>query len=82
MRVVGSNVMTPAWESALLSHDAEVAIRNLDTGKRPLRGFVDGVPLGSVDRLRARVSRIATAELAFVPEHDMAEKIARIQFPK
>lgn len=78
--LVGSNVMSPTWKSALLSTEAEVSITNLDTDKRPVRGFIDGVPIGTVDKLRARVSRIATAELAFMPEHDMAEKIAQLQF--
>ena len=31
--------------------------------------------------MRARVSRIATVELAYCSLHDMAEKIAEIQFP-
>jgi len=30
---------------------------------------------------RARVSRIATVELSYCSLHDMAEKIAEIQFP-
>jgi hypothetical protein len=39
------------------------------------------VSLGEVVALRARLSRAASVELAFLDAHDMAEKIARIQFP-
>ena len=81
--LVGSNVMSPMnWRSAILSPDANVAMRGLDLEKRPLIGFVDGVPQGPVTELRARVSRIAAVELAFLSSHDMAEKLAAIQFPR
>jgi len=80
---VGSNVMQPMnWKSALLSLDARVELKTLDPVKRPLRAYVHGIPCGEVLAIRARMSRIATAELAFCPEYDMAEKIAQIQFPR
>ena len=80
--VVGSNVMYPhGWKSALLSTDSRVEIRTLATEKRPTRGYIHGVALEEVVALRARISRSASVALAFCPEHDMAEKIARIQFP-
>ena len=81
--IAGSNVLDPpGWKSALLSTEAQVAIRNIGGEKRRLRGFVDGRAAGEVNALRARLSRIAAAELAFCPQHDMAEKIAQIQFPQ
>jgi hypothetical protein len=81
--LAGSNVLSPPhWKSALLPMDAEVEITSLDSDKRPLRGFVYGTPMGEVRALRARVSRIASVELAFCADHDMADKIARIQFPR
>ncbi|MCZ7649058.1 MAG: NAD(+)/NADH kinase [Planctomycetota bacterium] len=81
--LAGSNVLTPAhWKSALLSMDASVEIESLDYAKRPLQGYVYGVEMGEVRGMRARVSRIAAAELAFCANHDMAEKIAHIQFPR
>ena len=46
-----------------------------------MRAFVDGQDFGHVTGFRARQSRIAAAELAFCRQHDMAEKIAQIQFP-
>lgn len=79
--VVGSNVMEPAhWRSALLSIDASVEIRNLDPERRPVEAFVDGESQGQIVSIKARISRAAAAELAFCASHDMAEKIATIQF--
>jgi NAD kinase/nicotinic acid mononucleotide adenylyltransferase len=80
--VVGSNVMDPIhWKSALVGKNSVIEIRSLHVEKRPLVGFLHGVALGEVTALRARMSRAASVELAFVEAHDMAEKIARIQFP-
>lgn len=80
--LAGSNVMSPAgWKSALLDPEATVTIRSLGGEKRPLNGFVGGVPLGPVSVFHARQSRIATVELVFAAQRDMAEKIARLQFP-
>jgi NAD kinase/nicotinic acid mononucleotide adenylyltransferase len=79
--LVGSNVLEPAhWRSALLSPDTTVEIRALDPRRRPVEGFVDGHSVGEVVRMRARLSRAAAAELVFCASHDMAEKIAAIQF--
>jgi NAD kinase len=79
--LVGSNVMEPAnWKSALLSTDMTVEITNLDTDRRAVAAYVDGVAQGQVRSLRARISRAATVELVFLTNRDMAEKIASIQF--
>lgn len=81
--LVGSNVMHPAnWKSALLGNEQEIELRGLDNDKRALIGFTDGVEQGRICALRARVSRSAAVELAFLPSHDMAEKIAEVQFPQ
>jgi len=81
--LVGSNVMQPLnWKSALLSLDSVVEVRSLDSEKRPLNGYLHGVLIGEATAMSVRISRIATAELAFSPHHDLAEKIAQIQFPK
>ncbi len=80
--LVGSNVLYPAqWSPAVLSLESEIELHTLDRKRRPLRGFVDGVPQGEVQRLTARVSNIASVELAFLPGHRPAQKLARIQFP-
>lgn len=79
--LVGSNVLAPAhWRSALLSPDTTVEIRCLAPGKRPVQAYVDGQPIGRVISMRAKLSRAAAAELVFCASHDMAEKIAAIQF--
>ncbi len=65
----------------MLALDSQVVFRVLEPGKRPVTAYADGVPLGETAELHLRTSRIATAELAFSPAHDMAEKIAQIQFP-
>ena len=80
--LVGSNVMEPAhWKSALLSTDSSVEITNIaDDHSRPVIAYIDGIPLGGVKSLKARLSHAATAELVFLANHDMAEKIAAIQF--
>ena len=79
--LVGSNVVEPVdWKSALLSTDMQVEISCQDPAHRPIRAYIDGVDHGIVRKLRARISRAAAAELVFNASHDMAEKIAAIQF--
>jgi NAD+ kinase len=79
--LVGSNVMEPIdWKSALLSNDSSLEITTLDTAHRPVRAFVDGHDHGLVKTMRARISRAAAAEIIFDSDHDMAEKIADLQF--
>lgn len=79
--LVGSNVQEPAyWKSALLSTDSHVTIHNTSPIKRPTNAYVDGIHHGIATSMRARVSRAASVELAFLTSHDMAEKIADIQF--
>jgi hypothetical protein len=60
---------------------SEVEMTTLDPSKRPLNGYMDGVPLGQIWSMRARASRTAAVELAFQPEHDPATKLAKLQFP-
>jgi NAD kinase len=82
LTLAGSNVFQPrGWRPAVLTLDSAVTVRNLDPGKRPLRGFVDGVPIGPVGTLTVRVSPTAAAELLFTHEHDPAAKLATLQFP-
>lgn len=79
--LVGSNVMEPVdWKSALLTMDSVVEMRSQDPVHRPVRAYVDGQDYGIVSRLRARISRAAAAEVIFNANHDMAEKIAALQF--
>ena len=81
--LVGSNVMEPpTWKSAHLSLDSAVEFRGLDSDKRPLRAFADGVALGEVSAMRIRKSRIAAVELAFNPQRDLTAKLTELQFPQ
>lgn len=80
--VAGSNVMSPyAWKSALLAPESTVTLRSIGGEKRPLAAFVGGRPLGDATAFHARQSRIATVELVFSAQRDMAEKISMMQFP-
>ncbi len=82
LTLVGSNVLSPmGWRPAVVPLQTEVEVTTLDPEKRPLIGYMDGVPLGRVSSLRARVSRTASVELAFQPEHDPVAKLAKLQFP-
>lgn len=79
--LVGSNVMRPVgWKSAILPLEASVLIEGQNTDKRPLNGFAFGHLIPDVTAMTARVSRVATLELAFSPAHDMARKISDLQF--
>ncbi len=79
--IAGSNVLTPIyWRPAVVPINSEVELTTLDPLKRPLNAYVDGVPLGQISSMRARLSRTAAVELAFQPEHDPATKLARLQF--
>jgi len=81
--LVGSNIMNPPhWKSALLAMDARAEFTVENSAKRPANAFVGGQAYGEVSRMRVRMSRIATAELAFRAQRDMAEKIAAVQFPE
>ena len=80
--LVGSNVFRPSfWKPVVLSLDSTIELETRDTQKRPLRCYVDGIYKGEVQRMSVRTSNIASVELAFAPEYDLSEKLARIQFP-
>ena len=81
--IVGSNVMSPlGWKSALLPLEANVHVeaaghRQASRERIFLRSTFGG---SHFDAARA-ISRIAAVELAFLGHHDLAEKIAQVQFP-
>jgi len=79
--VVGSNVMRPlGWKTAMLPMDAEVKVVNAAPDRRLLNGFVFNNKYEDVLAMEARVSRVASVELAFSEKHDMARKISDLQF--
>jgi hypothetical protein len=65
-----------------LADDAVVVLTSLDqSGKRPVRGFVDGQPVTVVRAMTVRRSAVAAAELAFTSEFDPSGKLLRSLFP-
>jgi hypothetical protein len=65
-----------------LSDDAVVGLTSLDgSGKRPVRGFLDGQPLGVVHAVTIRRSAVAGVELAFTREFDPSNRLLRSLFP-
>lgn len=83
--LAGSNVFLPAgWHHAQLDINSAIRLRNVDPtpghGKRPLLGFIDGLPQGRVAEMTVRTSRVASVELAFQPDHDPRQKLTRLQF--
>jgi NAD kinase len=83
LTLVGSNVFRPRfWRPMTLLDDATVVLTNLDTsGKRPVRGFLDGQPIGVIHALTIRRSAVAGVELAFTREFDPSDKLLRSLFP-
>ncbi|MBA4065868.1 MAG: hypothetical protein C0501_19545 [Isosphaera sp.] len=83
LTLAGSNVFRPYfWKPAALPEASAVRLTSLDdTGKRPVRGFIDGRPLGRVRGLEVRVSTVAAVELAFTPQFDMGQRLLRSLFP-
>lgn len=80
--LMGSNVYEPhAWKSAHLPLETRIELKAVDPDKRPLSGFIDGIPEGDVASMKIRVSRIAAPELLFLPGNEISEKLTKIQFP-
>ena len=81
--LAGSNVFSPRFWKAMALPDHTV-IRMTSVGnpaKRPVRCFIDGLPLGRVRSMEARVSPVAAVEVAFTPEFDLSAKLIRSMFP-
>ena len=83
LTLAGSNVFRPRfWRPVTLPETAVVSITSLDhNGKRPVRGFIDGRPSGTMRAMDIRVSSIAAVELAFTPEFDLSSRLLRSMFP-
>ena len=80
--LVGMGIAEPSqWRNTIVSPHSVFEFKALDTAKRPVRAFVDGVPQGRVKYMRIRTSRIAAVELAFIKGYDIAEKHTSIQLP-
>jgi NAD kinase len=83
LTLAGSNVFRPRfWKPVALPESAVVRLTNLDeTGKRTIRGFLDGHSVGAVQSMEVRVSSIAAVELAFTPQFDLSARLLRSLFP-
>jgi nicotinate (nicotinamide) nucleotide adenylyltransferase len=83
LTLAGSNVFRPRfWRPMVLSDDSLVSLTSLDrSGKRPVRGFIDGQPLGVVQAMTFQRSAVAGVELAFTREFDPSGKLVRSLFP-
>jgi len=77
--LAGSNIGFPkAWQHTTREIRTTFDFTALDTSKRPIRGYVDGVDQGLVRSMKVRVSRIASAELACTPQNDIPDKAHRL----
>lgn len=80
--LVGMAIAEPVgWRNAIFSPNAVFEIRSLDSAKRPVRAFVDGIGQGIIAGIKVRISRIASVELAFLKGYDIAAKHTKIQLP-
>lgn len=80
--LVGNNVCRPrGWRFMPLPKYSVVDIVPDGGDKRKVTGFVDGMPLGYVRRMRCTSSKIASVELAFSPQRDLAAKLSDQMFP-
>ncbi len=83
LTLAGSNVFHPRfWKPLALPAETVVKMTSTgDPGKRPVRGFLDGLPLGRVRSMEVRVSPVAAVELAFTPAFDLSARLLRSLFP-
>ena len=81
--LAGSNVFVPPfWKPLALPDHTTVRMTSIgEPGKRPVRGFADGEPLGRIKAMEVRVSPVASVELAFTPKFDLSAKLLRSLFP-
>lgn len=80
--LTGSNVATPiGWRPAYLPLDCSVTFEALNLEKRPVKGFVDGVELGPIRKMRVSTSNVGECSLIFLKANTMLNKLLKLQFP-
>jgi NAD kinase len=81
--LAGSNVFSPRfWKPLALPDHTIIRMTSIgEPGKRPVRAFLDGEPLGRIKAMEVRVSQVASVELAFTPKFDLSAKLLRSLFP-
>ena len=84
LTLAGSNIFQPRfWKPMILPASSRITLTSIDTiGKRPVRAFVDGHPLGIVTELSMRQSLTASVELAFTRGFEPSEKLLDSLFPR
>ncbi len=81
--LVGNNVCRPrGWQFMRLPKHTVIELVADGGDKRKVSGYVDGMPLGFVRRMRCTSSKIASVELAFSPQRDLAAKLSDQMFPE
>ena len=83
LALVGSNIFQPRfWKPMVLPDTSVIRLASLDrSGKRPVRGFIDGTALGLVQQLTIRRSLTASVEMAYTREFDPSARLIRSLFP-
>ena len=83
LTLAGSNIFQPRfWKPMILSDESVITLSSLDySGKRPLRCYIDGLPLGMMQEIEVRRSLSASIELAFTKQFDPSARLLRSLFP-
>jgi NAD+ kinase len=68
------------WHGALLPSTADIEIKVLDAGKRPVSAVADSSEVRDITHVRIRESRSITTHLLFDPGHNLEERILQEQF--
>lgn len=84
LTIAGSNIFRPRfWRPLAVPTSTAIQVRTLDhTGKRPVAGYVDGLPLGQVHSLGIARSNVASVELVFTRQSDLSTKLLTSLLPK
>lgn len=83
LTIAGSNIFRPRfWQPLMMPANATIRITTLDhTGKRPVEAFVDGNPAGPAHWMQVSRSNVASVELAFGQDSDLASKLLASLLP-
>jgi NAD+ kinase len=68
------------WRGALVPHEAEIVLRNLDPDKRPLAATADFQELSDVVSVTVRQDSSIGVQLLFDPDRSLEERILAEQF--
>ncbi len=63
------------YRSENFAPTAKISFRGLETARRPMKGYVDGVGVGEVEGMDIRISRAAAVEVAYFQDYNPADKM-------